>query len=145
MTRRLLIAITVLLMAGSLFAADLFTLYVPVQVTQLHPTVTQVGVRCELSGRHPATGVQTLFARQPAMWFPVASGTYNGTATVIFRTEDFTFTGLTDPSYVNTAFCELQLRTSDGAIYVPNPLLSGPVVGYQPGTLYRNQTTQTIP
>jgi hypothetical protein len=54
--RRLTFATAILLSATSLFADDLFTLYVPVRVSHLHPSVSQINARCTLSGRDAATG-----------------------------------------------------------------------------------------
>jgi hypothetical protein len=145
MTRRFAIAIALVLMAGSVFADDLFTLYVPVQATQLHSSISHVGIRCILSGRSPVTGLQSDFVRRDPIWFPVTSGAYTGTATVVFRTEDFTTPGLTNPSYVNSAFCELQLRTTDGGMWSPTDASTGPILGHQAGTEYRHQSTRDIP
>jgi len=142
--RRLLL-IAIILSATSLFGEDLFTLYVPVQVSRLHPSVTQVGVRCTLNGPNPATGSLTTYGPVggKSQFFTPVGGAYTGTATIVFTNSDFVPSQLSALSSVNAGRCELIL-IAGGAWYYPYPSLTGSIVGHAAGTPFSNPVTFPI-
>jgi hypothetical protein len=143
--RRLTFATAILLSATSLFADDLFTLYVPVRVSHLHPSVSQINVRCTLSGRDAATGSVTTYgpAAGKPQSFTITGGAYSGTATIIFTNTDFTAAQLSSLSNVSGGRCELRLVTPTG-LFSPYDTGTGALTGHAPGTAFSNPVEFTI-
>ena len=144
--RRLIFAAAIFLFATSVFANDLFTLSVPVQVSHLHPSVSQIRVQCTLNGRNPATGALTNFGGIAGknQTVPVTGGAYSGTVTIIFTNTDFNAMELSGLSSVNSGRCELILVTPTG-LYNPYISGTGAITGHAPGTPFSNPVTFTIP
>ena len=144
--RRLTFATVILLSATSLFADDLFTLYVPVRVSHLHPSISQITVRCSLSGRDAATGALTTWGPSAgkSQTFPITGGAYSGTATIIFTNADFTAAQMSTLSSVSTGRCELILLTATGGVYYPWETGTGAITGHASGTPFSNPVSFTI-
>jgi hypothetical protein len=143
--RRLVVASLLMIAASSAFAADLFTIHVPIELTQIHPTLTHVRLRCELRGTHPISTRQETFAVKgypTPIEFALTGGAYSGTAVVVFTTEDL---GSLDPRLVNQSICQFSFRAADGSLWQPYDSSTGPVLGRQPGTPFRWQVVTPIP
>jgi hypothetical protein len=143
--RRLTFATAILLSATSLFADDLFTLYVPVRVSHLHPSIAQITVRCTLSGRDAATGSITTYgpALGKSQSFATTGGAYSGTATMIFTNADFSAAQLSSLSNVSGGRCELILVTPTGT-FNPYDTGTGAITGHVPGSAFSNPVYFTI-
>ena len=142
--RRLTIAAAILFCATSLFAEDLFTLYVPVRVSHLNPSISQITVRCSLSGRDPATGsLATWGGTGKTQSFTPTGGAYSGTATIIFTNADFSAAELATLSNVTRGRCELILSVS-GTWYYPWETGTGAITGHVPGTPFSNPVSVDI-
>jgi hypothetical protein len=144
--RRLILAAAVLLSATSLFADDLFTLYVPVRVSHLHPSISQITVRCSLNGRDPATGALMTWGPTAgkSQSFTITGGAYSGTATIIFTNADFSAAQMSTLSSVSAGRCELILLTSTGGVYYPWETGTGAITGHAAGTPFSNPVSFTI-
>jgi hypothetical protein len=143
--RRMVLGTLLAFFATAAMAADLFTLNVPVEVSHLHPSVTQIRVLCHLTGRDAATGNPTNYG--PTMGksqtFPVTAGAFTGTALIVFNTADFTPAQLTNLTSVSSGDCMLQLFAS-GNWYQPYSSSTGPVVAHAVGTPFNSQSNFTV-
>jgi hypothetical protein len=144
MIRRFLFAAILLLITTSAFAqTPLFTVYSPVQVSNLSTTFTQVGVRCSLRGLHPVTGLEAEFTYL-AQWYPMSGGAYSGTPTFVFTSANLTNPGMTDPAYVTKAVCSLMFPAADGGMYQPSATSTG-LMAHDPSQPYVFTTVRLIP
>jgi hypothetical protein len=143
--RRLIFVLAIVLCAMPMLADDLFTLYVPVRVSHLHPSVTQITVRCTLSGRDTASGASIIPgpAGGKSQSFPVTGGAYSGTATIVFTNADFTPAQLASLTGVTGGICTMTLVTTTG-LYVPYDSGTGAVTGHAAGTPFSNPVYFTI-
>jgi hypothetical protein len=139
------LALTLFLSASMAFATDLFTLNVPVQVSHLHPSVTQIRVNCHIKGLDAATGNPVNYG--PAMGksqdFTVAGGAFSGTAHVVFTNSDFSTAELNNLSSVSNGECHLTL-IAGGNLYQAYSYSTGPVVAHQSGTPFSTQVNFAI-
>jgi len=144
--RAIPIGFTVLLIAAAASATDLFTLNVPVQVSHLHPTVTQIQVNCHLRGRDAATGNPVNYgsAMGKTQSFSVVAGAYSGTARIVFTNADFSAAEMSNLSSVQNGECHLIL-VAGGNLYQAYSYSTGPVVVHQPGTAFNTQSNFSIP
>lgn len=145
--RRITIVVAVLLTATAAMAADLFTLQIPVTVSHLHPDITQVEVDCWLNGRTGPSATPTHWGGMKFVRFPVTRGSFTGTATIVWRTEDFTPTELPLLSDVFSGDCQLGLITPTGS-YIAYSGIRGDHPAYTDhvtGTPFSTQVHFTIP
>jgi len=143
--RRLTLAAAIALCATSLFADDLFTLYIPVRVSHLNPGISQITVRCTLSGRDPASGAMMTYgpAIPKSQDFPVTGGAFSGTATIIYTNADFSPAQMRNLSSVTGGQCEMRFQVG-GTWYIPYDSGTGTMTGHAAGTPFSNPVSFTI-
>jgi hypothetical protein len=143
MTHATIVALGALLLATPAGAADLFTITVPYEFASLDPSVTHVHIGCHVEGKDAVTQNTVNFG--PAMGksvdLPVAGkGGAVGTATVVFKTEDFSAKELASLNNVTGGSCRFGLRAG-GTLYQPIDSSTGPVLGHKTGTPFRWKAT----
>ena len=125
--------------------ADAFTISVPVQVSNLHPSINFVMVACRLSGKDPVTQNQRQFGTAKSVNLPVKNGTIaTSQAVLIFHTEDFSAADQNNLGSITGGDCNLGLIAADGTIYQPYNNSAGPVLGHKPGTPFQSQINFAI-
>jgi hypothetical protein len=128
-----------------------FTFYIPVNISNLHPTVKKVVIACELVGaRRNSSQLEALYSEGGAsdkqIEIPLIEGKYVGTVTLAYNISPFARAAGNPRTDVNeydkfSYSCSLVGFMKDGDIgvyYIPQLLTQGTIVqwnSYRTGTL----------
>jgi hypothetical protein len=132
------------LSAAPALAADVFTVNVPYQFAALDPSITSVGIFCQVRGYEPVTNKFMTFAPVKNTSVPIVKGAASGQVTLVFKTEDFSAQQQAILGAVTDAQCHFSLVTSTGS-YFPYGNETQPVLAHKAGTTLSTYSTGTFP
>ncbi len=126
------------LCATPAFATDALVIKVPVQFSNLDPSVEAVIISCTVNGKDAVTQQMTMFgggARQVLL--PLTKGAYTGPSpvTVVFKLEDFKDSEKQQLNTIVAADCNFGLKSGTHD-YQPYADSTGPILGHKPGTKF---------
>ena len=140
-------AVALTLGAGSAFAADAFTLLVPVEFKSLNPEVKSVLIHCALSGEDRATRRNRTFGRPKSLSLPIVNGNYTGFSPVkvVFAMEDFSSQERALLNDVREAQCGFDLVTDRGTLAPANGATNDAILMHRPNTPYETVSRGAVP
>ena len=145
---RVLITMAVLtLSVQTAAAANLLTISVPVEVTNLHPDITKIKVGCHIKGKDAVTQNDVNYGptNGKSKEIPISSSrSYKGTVTLSFATEDFNAKELKNVSSVHQGACRLHVFAA-GQWYSPYGDKKTGVLGVAPGTPFKSIANFVVP
>ncbi len=136
-----------LLAAAPAFAADAFTLEIPVEFKNLNPAIKSVLIRCLLEGEDPATHKPHAFGKPKSLSLALTNGNYTGPTPVkiVYQTQDFAAADQPLLNSVATAQCNFDLVTATGTLNPANGATTNPVLEHKNGTPYETISHGTVP
>ena len=146
-------SLLVALCAGSLaawsvpaWADDLFTITVPMNLTNLSPDVKVIRVGCHLSEPAPSTGKNINVGPEMGKFLDLAptNGSYTAPVIIVFKTEDFTSQEIANLSLVNHVSCNLGIQGPDKVWYSPSGQTT-PLLGNKPGAPFSPIVNAAVP